>query len=459
MSRQNDRFGSLGLSDTEMTDLIGHLENEMDEAEEKLASSETGTPEHHHHHHHHHHASSSESGSASAGTDSISGAGGATAGSRKKKSARRSKTSSRVDTSYRKKKRRKKKKAGPLGILVRILLILLVLLGCLVGVILVMREIGRRNLLNRRASEVTEVVPEDVEAEVQPDGSILYDGEYYLYNKGLTNILIMGVDRRGDMTDTEAVLGESSGQADALAILSLDTNTGVSNLVNISRDAMVDVDEFDIDGDYSGTVYEQICLSYSTGDGGKLSATNTCNSVSRLMYGIPVNAYCAIDLDAIGPLTDVIGGLDVVCLDDLSSKEEGWTEGTSIHLTGENAETYVRFRDKDNPDPEIATQSNNARMARQRQYITAFLAKAVGRIRQDPGFALTVFNSLTDYMVTDIDASEVTYLSSLFVTHDLTQGNMHNLPGHSEMGERYIEYKVDNRELYPLILQLFYDKL
>ena len=451
------------MSDQEMTDLIGHLEAEVDEMEENRVVNPD--PSHHRHHHHHH----TSSGSGRTSSDS----GRAPSGSREtgsrtyyeahpgrsgRKSSGRRHASSKADTSYRK-KRRKRKKAGPLTIIARILLVLLILMVCLVGVILAMREIGRRSLLKNRASDVVEVIPEDVDAETQPDGSILYEGDYYLYNGSLTNILIMGIDRRGEMSDVEAVLGESSGQADALALLSLDTDTGVSNLINISRDAMVDVDEFNIEGQYTGTVYEQVCLSYSTGDGGKLSATNTCNSVSRLMYGLPVNAYCAIDMDAIGPLTDLVGGVDVVCLDDLSSRVEGWTEGTSIHLTGENAERYIRFRDKDNPDPEIATQSNNARMARQKQYITAFIAKAAQRIRKDPGFALTAFNSLRDYMVTDIDANEVTYLASLFVTHDLTQGNMHKLPGHSEQGDPYIEYKVDNRELYPLILQLFYDKL
>lgn len=61
-----------------------------------------------------------------------------------------------------------------------------------------------------------------------------------------------------------------------------------------------------------GTEKQQICLSYSYGDGKESSCENTVNSVQRLFYNIPINTYFSLDLDGISALNDSVGGVDVV---------------------------------------------------------------------------------------------------------------------------------------------------
>lgn len=74
----------------------------------------------------------------------------------------------------------------------------------------------------------------------------------------------------------------------------LDSETGELSLVNISRDSMVDVNRYNVEGQFLGTEEMQICLAYAYGDGREGSCLNTVESVSRLMYSMPVHAYARL---------------------------------------------------------------------------------------------------------------------------------------------------------------------
>lgn len=102
-----------------------------------------------------------------------------------------------------------------------------------------------------------------------------------------------------------------AGQADALFLLVLDTKTGKSRLIAISRDTMTDVNVYSTLEILSEREKLQLCLAYTYGDGKEKSCENTVRAVSRLFYGMPVAAYAALDLDAIAVLTDAVGGVEV----------------------------------------------------------------------------------------------------------------------------------------------------
>ena len=48
----------------------------------------------------------------------------------------------------------------------------------------------------------------------------------------------------------------------------------------------------------------QLCLSYAYGDGKAKSAENTANSISRILYVVPITKYFALDLNGIAHLND-----------------------------------------------------------------------------------------------------------------------------------------------------------
>ena len=365
----------------------------------------------------------------------------------------RTKSSQKPDPKARKKSGRKqkapRKKKGPLIAVLIIFGILVLLLATAVGAYFYLNKKGEAQLKkNQSIASIT--APE--EASSEDDGkTIVYNGAKYKYNEDNINILFMGVDR--DMQDTgEKVIGEN-GQADVLIWAALDSKTGHLSLINISRDAMVDVNKYNVEDKYLGTDKMQLCLAYSYGDGKEKSCENTLQSVSRLMYGMPVNAYVAIDYSAIAPLNDAIGGVTVNVLEDLTQSDSALKAGETVTLHGEQAQTYVRSRNTEVLD------SNNQRMERQKQYIDAFLQQAISQTRKNLTLPVTLYNDVSDYMVTNISASEVTHLATLMIQNGVSGGDILTVPGEVTQGDVYAEFNPDDKELYKLILSVFYKEI
>ena len=363
------------------------------------------------------------------------------------------KSGQKPDPKARKKSGRKqkapRKKKGPLIAVLVIFGILVLLLATAVGAYFYLNKKGEAQLKkNQSISSIT--APE--EATSEDDGkTIVYNGAKYKYNEDNINILFMGVDR--DMQDTgEKVIGEN-GQADVLIWAALDSKTGHLSLINISRDAMVDVNKYNVEDKYLGTDKMQLCLAYSYGDGKEKSCENTLQSVSRLMYGMPVNAYVAIDYSAIAPLNDAIGGVTVNVLEDLTQSDSALKAGETVTLHGEQAQTYVRSRNTEVLD------SNNQRMERQKQYIDAFLQQAISQTKKNPTLPVTLYNDVSDYMVTNISASEATHLATLMIQNGVSGGDILTVPGEVTQGDVYAEFNPDDKELYKLILSVFYKEI
>lgn len=365
----------------------------------------------------------------------------------------RTKSSQKPDPKARKKSGRKqkapRKKKGPLIAVLIIFGMLVLLLATAVGAYFYLNKKGEAQLKkNQSIASIT--APE--EASSEDDGkTIVYNGAKYKYNEDNINILFMGVDR--DMQDTgEKVIGEN-GQADVLIWAALDSKTGHLSLINISRDAMVDVNKYNVEDKYLGTDKMQLCLAYSYGDGKEKSCENTLQSVSRLMYGMPVNAYVAIDYSAIAPLNDAIGGVTVNVLEDLTQSDSALKAGETVTLHGEQAQTYVRSRNTEVLD------SNNQRMERQKQYIDAFLQQAISQTKKNLTLPVTLYNDVSDYMVTNISASEVTHLATLMIQNGVSGGDILTVPGEVTQGDVYAEFNPDDKELYKLILSVFYKEI
>lgn len=365
----------------------------------------------------------------------------------------RTKSSQKPDPKARKKSGRKqkapRKKKGPLIAVLIIFGMLVLLLATAVGAYFYLNKKGEAQLKkNQSIASIT--APE--EASSEDDGkTIVYNGAKYKYNEDNINILFMGVDR--DMQDTgEKVIGEN-GQADVLIWAALDSKTGHLSLINISRDAMVDVNKYNVEDKYLGTDKMQLCLAYSYGDGKEKSCENTLQSVSRLMYGMPINAYVAIDYSAIAPLNDAIGGVTVNVLEDLTQSDSALKAGETVTLHGEQAQTYVRSRNTEVLD------SNNQRMERQKQYIDAFLQQAISQTKKNLTLPVTLYNDVSDYMVTNISASEVTHLATLMIQNGVSGGDILTVPGEVTQGDVYAEFNPDDKELYKLILSVFYKEI
>ena len=332
-----------------------------------------------------------------------------------------------------------------------VLCVLILIAGAAAGSVWYLREQGRKALLEQRPEE-TITAPED--AEISADGSyVTYHGKHYMRNENIVSILIMGVDRNIDGDeDTENLVAGEQGQADTILVAALDTQTGSLKVLNISRDSMVDVDTYNVDGEFAGVEEMQICLAYAYGDGAHESCLNTARSVSRLLYGIGMDAYASMEFPVVSVLNDAVGGVTVEVLEDLTAKDPALEKGARVTLNGDQARTYVRTRDHESLD------ANNARMARQRQYLTSFLQTVQNRARQNLSIVLSLYQAVQTYMCTSIDLSQTAYLASVALTRNITPDTILTLPGTVEEGEVYAEYRVDDEALYQIILDTFYEE-
>lgn len=343
-------------------------------------------------------------------------------------------------------KKKNKKKKIKLTIFLTILCIVAILFGTVLGAYMILKNRGETALKENKAEQE---ISAPVDVEVEEKGKfVVYKGKKYCYNENNINILCMGVDKSIQETGKDNI-GEN-GQADALILAVLDSETGHLSLVNISRDAMVDVNKYNVKGQYLGTENMQLCLAYSYGDGKEQSCANTMESVSRLLYGMPINAYAAMEYSAISILNDAVGGVTVEVLEDLTQSDAALQKGSIVTLKGEQAHTYVRSRNTEVLD------SNNMRMNRQKQYLDAFVQKAISETKSNITTPVNLYNSISDYMVTNINSSEITYLASLIMENGITGGDMFTVPGEVKQGKKYAEFIPDDEKLYELILDVFY---
>lgn len=352
-----------------------------------------------------------------------------------------------------------KKKMKPMQIVTGALVTVFAVLALCVGTFFGLSLSGKKAMT--AASDIDMIAPniEGQEIEVEEKGSlVVYNGQKYCYNNNMITVLLMGVDQTQDerLEHLQSEGQIASGQADTIILAAMDAETGKTSLINISRDSMVDVDMYTSSGNFGGTDKMQLCLAFAYGKGEKGGSENVARSVSRFLYGIPVNSYAAINLSAIPVLNDAIGGVEVQVLEDLSIVDPALKLGETVTLKGKQAETYVRMRDAYFGGAE----SNTARMERQKQYMSAFAAKTLARTREDVSVPLTLFDIATEYMVTDLNAAKVSYLVSILDKVGLEESNFVSIAGESVIGKNnYAEFYPDEKALYELILDIFYKRV
>lgn len=299
------------------------------------------------------------------------------------------------------------------------------------------------------AAEETPLATEQTAADEKwQEGVIYYDGQAYRYNNHLKNYLFLGID--GDEKVTAAKDGISGGQSDAMFLLIEDTQKETLSILAINRNTMAPIDIYDKDGNYIGQQEAQICLQHGYGNGQKLSCSRAADAVSRLLYNVPINGYMSIRMGAIPKMNDAVGGVQVEVLNDLSDPSRGvdLKQGETVTLTGDEAYVYLRSRDLDTFD------SSTLRLERQIQYLTGFFSQAMGLARQDKSAAVDIYNSMSDYLVTNMDA---TGMLTETLQYSFDDSQVYTVPGETVMGEQFEEYHVDEDALYQLILELFYE--
>lgn len=332
-------------------------------------------------------------------------------------------------------------------ILLIILIILLVLAIAAGGAVWWMYRQGQEDLLEE---EVPVIQPPEEIVDTNDGDTVIYQGVTYKYNYNVTAVLVMGVDKEDIQAD--GTYGQN-GQADCLFLATLDTEKGNVNIIPISREAMVEVDQYAVDGTYLGVTTTQLCLAYAYASDGEEGCENVARSVSRLLYGVPINSYVAIEMDGVQAITDRIGGVTVTGTDTIRDPNAHYlvcTKGEEVTLRGKNTLTYLRHRSLD-------ADGNNLRMQRMKQFFTAFIAKAGANVKKDPTQLTKYYNTVSPYVVTDISLSKMTYLAGCTLSgSNWSNPTYLSIKGTSVAGPDHNEFHVDETSAYEAVLAAFY---
>lgn len=349
-----------------------------------------------------------------------------------------------VDTGAGKKQRRR---SGKKRILLGIGIAVCVLIAAVCATYVVLRESGKLALL-RYAQNLTPNVEDGSATTLLDDNAVQYQGKTYYYNEDIVTLLVMGIDR-DELEERTDEAGEG-GRADALFLVVLDNKNKNMSIIAVNRDTMTDIQVQDYYGDTRGKTTQQLALAYAYGDGLEQSCQQTVDAVSNLFYDTPIHGYCALDMDAIPALNDAVGGVAVTVLDDFTDYDASMKKGSTVTLSGEQALRYIRARSS------VGTGDNLSRMARQKQYLQAYIAAAKQKAQSDITLPLTLYNELSGHMITNIGLSQVTYLTTQILNTQFDADRFYTLEGTSKQGALFMEFYPDETKLYELILDIFY---
>ncbi len=270
---------------------------------------------------------------------------------------------------------------------------------------------------------------------------VYYKDSWYTENDALETVLILGIDT----IETEKDNG--FGQADFIVLLVVDKHNESFRLIHINRDTMTEINQIDKNGTRYGVFNAQLALAHTYGSEGRMQCRNTVDAVEKLMYGINIDHFMSVTMDAVAIVNDSMGGVTVTLAEDFPALGEGYVKGTEVTLKGDQALTYVRFRNNE------AEKSNLERMERQRQYISAVFEQYT---EFDTENALDTMLKINDYLVSDCTANQLSAL--LDRLHDYEYAGTAPLAGEAVMGDEFVEFYVDEDALRQLVVDTFYEK-
>ena len=176
-------------------------------------------------------------------------------------------------------------------------------------------------------------------------------------------------------------------------------------------------------------------------------------AVSNLLGGLSIDGYIAVSMEALPLMNDGVGGVTVVMDENgLEKANPEFTPGKTITLDGKQAESYIRYRDIDEP------QSALTRTERQKTYIQGFLRAAKVKAGKDESFVPRLLKDMGPYMITDMAKDRYMDMALAFLgsSQDIAGTDMLTLPGEAVETSVYDEYHPDKEQVLPIILDMFY---
>ncbi len=272
-----------------------------------------------------------------------------------------------------------------------------------------------------------------------------YQGKTYEEREGLETFLILGLDKTEDSQTADSYNNDR--QADLLVLLVFDKEAKKCTALQINRDTMAQVQVLGVAGNRIDTVIKQIALAHTYGNGREVSCYNTAEAVSSLLLGVDVDHFISVTMDGVPVFNDLLGGVELTVLEDMTSVDPALVKGQQVTLRGQQALTYVRTRHG------LEDSSNSSRMLRQQQYMEALQEKTRQCIDQDGEFLVNAAVKMADYIVSDRSVNQLQELARKFNTYEFC--GIRQLQGENKVGERFMEFYPYEASLYETVIELF----
>ena len=283
------------------------------------------------------------------------------------------------------------------------------------------------------------------EPEPNPPGkTIIRDGVAYFPKLDVTTVLLTGIDVSGPMTDSGSY--NNPGEADMVTLLIFDETNKKLDVLTLNRDTMLEMPVLGLGGKPAGTLYGQLALAHTYGSGLHDSSENLRQTVSDFLYGVDIDHYLTLSMDAVALLNDAVGGVTVTVEDDFSQIDPTIPMG-QVTLTGQQALSFVRTRYG------VGDQLNLSRMRRQQAYMQGFVAALKTSLDNSPTFALDTYGQLEPYSVTDCTVKALASMAERY--GDYTLNRIVSIQGENKKGE-FMEYHVNADDLDRVVLDLLY---
>lgn len=281
--------------------------------------------------------------------------------------------------------------------------------------------------------------------------NLTVDGKNYRYNNLIENVLYIGIDSEGAMETSQAY--GSAPRSDVVMLVVMDKYHKTLSILSFNRNTMLEIRQYDVEGNPLTPVEEQLAYAFAAGNGGTRSCEITADAISDLLGGIPVDRYVVMNRSSLPYINQMLGGVTVTLPDDsLAQQFPGLTAGSTVTLTDEQAAAFVRYRDTDQAF------SNNDRMERQKVFVLGAIDKLEENVLQDPEQTWEQMNdsNMSDYVMTNITQGQYLNYVNILEDLDLSQPNFYIPEGESDDSEELEKYYINENSLKQLILDIFY---
>lgn len=304
-----------------------------------------------------------------------------------------------------------------------------------------------------QASDLAAVAP--APTETPDDSAIVYNGQTYVKNRNIVNLLFLGID-----TNADRKKNMRGYRSDMLMVCAVDIAAKKATLISIPRDTyttMYKVDENT--GEVKEVVQDKINAAYSYGGGAThYSYANAMACVEMFLerrcelrkpldfeLDIPVYLYAGVDMDGITQVATAVGGVEVTL--DQSIPGVG-KKGQTVTLKYKNAFEFITNR-KD-------TGGDESRASHQQQFMVALAKKIKSMGPVD--MILSLYDDLQKYVWTNLNTDQMIDFAKILTKVDIDSIEMHMVTGDGETKGSY-HMLHDEEATLQLLLDVYYTKV